>query len=210
MTQRELLGVAAHQIPRRADEGEQQHSDAEYRLQMNSSPPAAIPASRRSQRQVPRSANRRHLASASPPAGKTARPQGQRDQQHAEDDDQSRVGADKLDAERIPRRPSSGWRSTRRSHCRAYPAPPRRKPSARKPARPVDRPDRTASAANRRLRPALALCRAPRQNTRFGLMPISFATSRFCAAARIALPRSVVCKKIQSAPLKHHRQHECD
>ena len=39
------------------------------------------------------------------------------------------------------------------------------------------------------------------QNTRSGLMPISIATSRFCAEARIALPRSVACRKTQRAPL---------
>jgi hypothetical protein len=39
------------------------------------------------------------------------------------------------------------------------------------------------------------------QNTRLVLMPISIATSGFCAAARMALPISVVCRNTQSAAL---------
>ena len=39
------------------------------------------------------------------------------------------------------------------------------------------------------------------QNTRLGLMPISIATSGFCAAARMALPMSVLCRKTQRVPL---------
>ena len=93
-----------------------------------------------------------------------------------------------------PPPPSSGWRRARRQHCRTR--------------RTATNAMSTKTCPNYRMSsdpaaPASASAMpSATQNTRSGLMPISIATSGFCAAARIALPKA---RRHERAG-QHHRE----